>query len=156
MLPFLHNAEVGRERQRKQLGLLRSLNDHERTRSGPDPKLDARIRSMETAFRMQFAANEAFDLNLEPKSIREEYGNSHFANGCLLARRLAERGVRFTQVYYGDGQPRGYAQQTQRRGPPARRGHRPSDCSSARRSQSLRYAWTHTGCRGAKENLPFG
>ena len=37
--------------------------------------------------------------------MREEYGEGHFANGCLLARRLAERGVRFTQVYYGDGQP---------------------------------------------------
>jgi len=37
--------------------------------------------------------------------VREEYGEGHFANGCLLARRLAERGVRFTQVYYGDGQP---------------------------------------------------
>ena len=105
MVPFLRNSEVTPERQRRQLGLLRSLNNHERTLSGPDSKLDARIRSMETAFRMQFAANEAFDLNLEPESVREEYGKSHFANGCLLARRLAERGVRFTQVYYGDGQP---------------------------------------------------
>ena len=60
---------------------------------------------METAFRMQFEASEAFDLSRESESIREEYGEGHFANGCLLARRLAERGVRFTQVYYGDGQP---------------------------------------------------
>jgi uncharacterized protein (DUF1501 family) len=37
--------------------------------------------------------------------VRDRYGRGHFANGCLLARRLAERGVRFTQVYYGDGQP---------------------------------------------------
>ena len=37
--------------------------------------------------------------------VREEYGTAHFANACLLARRLAERGVRFVQVYYGNGQP---------------------------------------------------
>lgn len=60
---------------------------------------------METAFRMQFEASEAFDLSHEPESVRKEYGDGHFANGCLLARRLAERGVRFTQVYYGNGQP---------------------------------------------------
>ena len=60
---------------------------------------------MEVAFRMQTAATEAFDLTLEPESIREEYGTGHFANSCLLARRLAERGVRFTQIYYGNGQP---------------------------------------------------
>jgi uncharacterized protein (DUF1501 family) len=54
---------------------------------------------------MQFAATEAFDLALEPARTREDYGASHFANGCLLARRLVERGVRFVQVYYGNGQP---------------------------------------------------
>jgi uncharacterized protein (DUF1501 family) len=60
---------------------------------------------METAFRMQSEASDAFDIQKEPESVREAYGKSHFANGCLLARRLAERGVRFTQVYYGNGQP---------------------------------------------------
>jgi uncharacterized protein (DUF1501 family) len=60
---------------------------------------------METAYRMQFEASDAFDLAKEPEKIRESYGNGHFANGCLLARRLSERGVRFIQVYYGNGQP---------------------------------------------------
>ena len=60
---------------------------------------------METAYRMQFQGSEAFDLGLETKSTREAYGTGHFANGCLLARRLVERGVRFVQLYYGDGQP---------------------------------------------------
>ena len=54
---------------------------------------------------MQFQGSEAFDLALETKSTRETYGTGNFANGCLLARRLVERGVRFVQVYYGDGQP---------------------------------------------------
>src|SRR5262249_55921467 len=41
----------------------------------------------------------------EPLPVRKLYGDGEFANACLLARRLAERGVRFTQIYYGDGQP---------------------------------------------------
>jgi uncharacterized protein (DUF1501 family) len=60
---------------------------------------------METAFRMQFAASDAFDLAREPAHIRQQYGSTSYANGCLLARRLVERGVRFVQVYYGNGQP---------------------------------------------------
>jgi uncharacterized protein (DUF1501 family) len=60
---------------------------------------------METAFRMQVAATDAFDLRREPERVRAEYGEGHFAHACLLARRLAERGVRLTQIYYGNGQP---------------------------------------------------
>jgi uncharacterized protein (DUF1501 family) len=54
---------------------------------------------------MQTSAGEAFDIRREPDKVREAYGRGHFADACLLARRLAERGVRFTQVYYGNGQP---------------------------------------------------
>lgn len=67
--------------------------------------LNGRIQAMETAFRMQSAATDAFDVNLESPKVREMYGTSHFSNGCLMARRLVERGVRFVQVYYGNGQP---------------------------------------------------
>ena len=48
--------------------------------------------------------HDAFDLP-RTQAVRDDYGHGHFANGCLLARRLVERGVRFVQVYYGDGQP---------------------------------------------------
>ena len=105
MLPFLKNPTLDSTAQRRQLDLVRQLNEDHQAERGPDKALAARIRSMETAFRMQFAATDAFDISREPAEVREEYGTSHFANGCLLARRLAERGVRFTQVYYGDGQP---------------------------------------------------
>jgi uncharacterized protein (DUF1501 family) len=54
---------------------------------------------------MQVDAIDAFDIQKESESTREAYGKSHFANGCLLARRLVERGVRTVQVYYGNGQP---------------------------------------------------
>jgi len=60
---------------------------------------------MEVAFRMQMEAPEAFDLDKEKESTRERYGDSEFGRGCLLARRLVERGVRMVQVYFGNSQP---------------------------------------------------
>jgi uncharacterized protein (DUF1501 family) len=54
---------------------------------------------------MQTEASEAFDLTRETTATRQRYGDGPFANACLLARRLAERGVRMTQIYYGNGQP---------------------------------------------------
>jgi uncharacterized protein (DUF1501 family) len=104
MIPFL-SGPLPPEMQRRQLRLMRRLNEEHLAQSGPDLALDARIKAMETAFRMQSAATDAFDINREPKKVRQEYGETHFAHGCLLARRLAERGVRLVQVYYGDGQP---------------------------------------------------
>jgi hypothetical protein len=105
MIPFLHSTTLDPESQRKQLALLRTLNTEHLTERGPDTLLDARIKSLESAFKMQFEASDAFDIRQEPQAIRDEYGTGHFANSCLLARRLVERGVRFTQVYYGNGQP---------------------------------------------------
>ena len=60
---------------------------------------------MEVAFRMQAEAPEAFDLEREDGKTRERYGDSEFGRGCLLARRLVERGVRMVQVYFGNSQP---------------------------------------------------
>ena len=105
MIPYLRNRTLAPAAQRRQLDLMRELNAQHLANRGGDPGLEARIKSMETAFRMQFEASEAFDISREPAALREEYGTGHFANACLLARRLAERGVRFTQVYYGNGQP---------------------------------------------------
>lgn len=105
MIPFLRNSLTPLEEQRRQLELFQRLNQqHQEQRSG-DPVLEARIKAMETAYRMQMEASDAFDISKETPQTREAYGKSHFANGCLLARRLAERGVRFIQVYYGNGQP---------------------------------------------------
>ncbi len=107
LLPNLRSsdASLSLAQQRRQLELLRRMNEKHLEQHPDEPALEARIRSMETAFRMQFAASEAFDIRLEPEPIREEYGKSHYAHGCLMARRLIERGVRFVQVYYGNGQP---------------------------------------------------
>jgi hypothetical protein len=99
------NRHLPRRAQERQLALLRQLNEGHLRERVRDEALEARIASMEMAFRMQFAAQEAFDVSREPPVLRERYGSGAFATACLLARRLAERGVRMTQVYYGAGQP---------------------------------------------------
>src|SRR5262249_50394730 len=65
-----------------------------------DTALEARIQSMEMAFRMQMEAQEVFDLSKETPATRELYGKGDFNDGCILARRLVERGVRVVQLYY--------------------------------------------------------
>ena len=105
IIPFLRNARYDRKVQRRQLDLLGQLNrKHLENRGGGD-RLASRIQSMETAFRMQFEATDAFNLEQESKQTRDAYGTGKFANGCLLARRLCERGVRYVQLYYDGGQP---------------------------------------------------
>ncbi|WP_153556152.1 DUF1501 domain-containing protein [Roseimaritima sediminicola] len=105
MLPHLRNGRWDSQTQRDQLDLLQQLNATHLSQRGNDSTLAARVEAMETAFRMQSEAHEAFDLQRETKATRQAYGEGHFANGCLLARRMVERGVRFVQVYYGNGQP---------------------------------------------------
>jgi len=69
-----------------------------------DPEIATRINSYEMAYRMQTSAPELMDISKEPKHILEMYGaepgGSSFANNCLLARRLVERGVRFVQLFH--------------------------------------------------------
>lgn len=105
LIPFLRHRTATRESQASQVQLMSQLNRLHLDKSGPDGQLEGRLQAMETAFRMQFTATDAFDLQQETATTREQYGTGHFSNGCLLARRLSERGVRFVQVYYGDGQP---------------------------------------------------
>lgn len=105
MISHLRNRNLDLAAQRRQLDLLRQLNREHEQRVGGDELLETRIQAMETAFRMQTEATDAFDLRAEPMFVREQYGNSPFANGCILARRLVERGVRTVHVYFGPGQP---------------------------------------------------
>ena len=99
------NRYLARGEQREQLDLMQSLNREHLSARGRDDALEARIASLEMAFRMQFEARAAFDLGNESPVTRALYGTGEFANACLIARRLVERGVRVVQVYYGDGQP---------------------------------------------------
>ncbi len=105
MIAHLRNRQLAPAAQRQQLDLVQQLNrEHERAVGG-DEFLETRIQAMETAFNMQAEAMDAFELRGEPAAVREQYGRSPFANGCILARRLVERGVRTVHVYYGPGQP---------------------------------------------------
>ncbi|HEY2881502.1 MAG TPA: DUF1501 domain-containing protein [Pirellulales bacterium] len=104
-LHFLHNTVESAADQRRELDLLQEMNRLHHEQAGPDTQLEARIASLEIAFRMQTEATEAFDLKREPANVRADYGSGEFADACLIARRLAERGVRITQIYYGNNQP---------------------------------------------------
>ena len=93
------------EQQRQQLDLVQALNRKHAAGRGNDSQLDARIQSLELAFRMQTEASEVFDIERESEATREMYGKSNFGRACLMARRLSEKGVRFVQIYTGAGQP---------------------------------------------------
>src|SRR5258705_12575893 len=70
-----------------------------------DPKLEAAIQSMETAYRMQTEAPDVFDIRKESEATLKLYGQGSTARSCLMAVRLMERNVRMVQVYYGKGDP---------------------------------------------------
>jgi hypothetical protein len=101
MIAHLRNTRLDRNRQEQQLAFIQKLNAQHLNGQGSDAMLEARIQAMETAFRMQYAAGEAFDLRKEDEATRQRYGTGSFANGCLLARRLVENGVRFVQITNG-------------------------------------------------------
>jgi len=89
--------------QRESLDLIKSLNQHHLDDVG-DPEIATRINAFEMAYRMQSSAPELMDISKESKATLKMYGaepgKSSFANNCLLARRLVERGVRFVQLYH--------------------------------------------------------
>ena len=94
----LQNPNLSRSAQRKQADLLTRLNQLDLQRQEQDQTLESSIQAMEMAFRMQFAVPDTFDVSRETKSTLDMYGTSEYAKGCLLARRLIERGVRAVQL----------------------------------------------------------
>ncbi len=104
LLENIRSPHANHETQSQQLALLQRLNERHRN-VRVDPRLDSRIESFELAFRMQTAATDAFDINLEPQRIRDLYGSGVHGRQTLIARRLLERGVRMVQLWHGAGQP---------------------------------------------------
>jgi hypothetical protein len=101
---YLSNPNgVDEEAQRDSLETITALNRMRLDETG-DPEIATRINSFEMAFRMQSSAPEVMDIAREPKHILEMYGaepgKPSFANNCLLARRLVERGVRCVELFH--------------------------------------------------------
>ena len=101
---FLSNpAGLSPRLQRQTLDTIKELNEHRLGVVG-DPEIATRINSFEMAYRMQSSAPELVDLSKEPKEVLDLYGaepgKASFANNCLLARRLVERGVRYVQLFH--------------------------------------------------------
>jgi Protein of unknown function (DUF1501) len=105
LIENIRNAKLTSQDQHRQLDLLRQINDRHLQKRHQDAQLEARVQSFELAYRMQHEASEAFDVEREPRAIRDLYGPGVHARQLLIARRLLERGVRFVQVWHGQGQP---------------------------------------------------
>lgn len=101
---YLSNPDgVSRDLRRQVLDTIGEVNRASHAEAG-DPETLTRVAQYEMAFRMQLHASDALDLSKEPESVHAAYGTKagaeSFANNCLLARRLAERDVRFIQLYH--------------------------------------------------------
>ncbi|HUK17608.1 MAG TPA: DUF1501 domain-containing protein, partial [Bryobacteraceae bacterium] len=98
-------AGIGNALQKESVDAINRL-DRAEFAALKDPEIEARISQYEMAFRMQSSVPGLVDVSNEPKEVLEMYGaqpgDGSFASNCLLARRLAERGVRFIQLYHRD------------------------------------------------------
>jgi hypothetical protein len=102
-VPFLSNpAGINSQMRHKIIETINKVNELTLDEFG-DPETATRISQYELAYRMQLSASDAMDISREPQHIHDLYGtelgHESFANNCLLARRLAERGVRFIQLF---------------------------------------------------------
>ncbi|MEQ1826408.1 MAG: DUF1501 domain-containing protein [Pirellula sp.] len=105
ILNLRNPSQVDSRQQRDFIDLVQQLNQ-ERLGVTGDPEITTRINAYEMAYRMQTSAPELMNIGQEPAHVLESYGaelgQNSFANNCLLARRLVERGVRFVQLYHTD------------------------------------------------------
>jgi hypothetical protein len=105
LVSYVNNPKFSLVEQRREMDLLQKLEKIRQQQSGEDRQVEAVVQSMETAYRMQTEAPDVFDVRKESQAILDLYGPGPVARGCLMATRLAEKGVRMTQVYYSKGDP---------------------------------------------------
>jgi len=103
LISFVKNDHTPRRLQRLQLDFAQEMNREKLSHTGPDPDLEGRINSFELAFRMQTEAPEVQDISGESEETLKLYGldedvTKDYGRQCLMARRFAERGVRFVQI----------------------------------------------------------
>ena len=105
LISYVNNPKFELTEQRREIDLLNKMEAIKRQRDGSDAQVEAVLKSMEVAYRMQTDAPEVFDIRKESEATQKLYGPGSTARGCLTAVRLAEKGVRMTQVYYAKGDP---------------------------------------------------
>ena len=105
LVEYVRHPFLDRATQRRQFDLTATLDRRHGQTRPHDPQLEARLASMELAWRMQSEATDAFDVTLESAHVRARYGDDVQGRQMLIARRLVERGVRYVQVWHGEGQP---------------------------------------------------
>jgi hypothetical protein len=105
LIENIRNTQQSLKEQRKQIDFIQMLNEQHAAARDHEAPLESRIQSFELAYRMQMDAADAFDTMKEPEHIRNLYGDTLHGRQMLIARRLVERGVRFVQVWHGEGQP---------------------------------------------------
>jgi hypothetical protein len=105
LVSYVNNQKFSLTEQRRELDLLSKIEKMRMEANGADPQVDAVIKSMEVAYRMQTEAPEVFDIRKESEATLKLYGTGSTARGCLMGVRLVEKGVRMVQVYYAKGDP---------------------------------------------------
>jgi hypothetical protein len=106
LISYVNNPKFALEEQRRELDMLEQMEQiRAKSQAAPDPQVEAVVKSMEVAYRMQTEAPEVFDIRKETEATQKLYGPGSTARGCLTAVRLAEKGVRMVQVYYAKGDP---------------------------------------------------
>lgn len=102
LVSFVNNPKFELAEQRREIDLLQKLENLNKT---GDSEVEAVLKSMEVAYRMQTEAPQVFDVRKESQAVLDMYGEGTTARGCLQAVRLVEKGVRMVQVYYASGDP---------------------------------------------------
>ena len=105
LVNYVNNPKFTLTEQRRELDLLQKIEGMREEATGSDAQVEAVIKSMEVAYRMQTDAPEVFDVRKESQATLDLYGPGPVARGVLTAARLAEKGVRMVQVYYSKGDP---------------------------------------------------
>jgi hypothetical protein len=105
LVEHVRHPLLAADAQQRQVDLTAALDREHLAARQHDPALEARLASMELAWRMQAEAGEAFDVSREPAHVLARYGDTPHGRQLLIARRLVERGVRYVQVWHGESQP---------------------------------------------------
>ena len=105
LVSYVNNPKFTLNEQRREMDLLQKIENMRTEETGSDAQVEAVIKSMEVAYRMQTEAPEVFDVRTESQAVLDLYGPGPVARGALTAVRLAQKGVRMVQVYYSKGDP---------------------------------------------------